>query len=97
MVGRTLPSTAVKVAKQEIPMANSAFFVILIVLILGVLYVMKGSNNPPQTGFNQTPKEYIEMVEQKKAARQAAEAMQQSLEQHADKSNEALESLQNQR
>jgi len=78
-------------------MANSAFFVILIVLILGVLYIMKGSDNPPETRYNQTPKEYIELVEQKKAARQAAEAMQQSLNQSAEKSDEALNAIRDQR
>jgi len=78
-------------------MANSAFFVILIVLILGVLYVMKGSDNPPETRYNQTPKEYIELVEQKKAARQAAESLQQSLNQSAEKSDEAVNSIRDQR
>jgi hypothetical protein len=78
-------------------MANSAFFVILIVLILGVLYVMKGGDNPPETSYNQTPKQYIELVEQKKAARQAAEAMQQSLQQATEKSDEALKAIEPQR
>jgi hypothetical protein len=78
-------------------MANSAFFVILIVLILGVLYVMKGSDHPPETSFTQTPKQYIEMVEQKKAARQAAEAMERSLKQSEERSNQVLESIQDQR
>jgi hypothetical protein len=78
-------------------MFNSIFFVVLIVLILGVLYVMKGSDNPPETYFNQTPKEYIELVEQKKAARQAADAIQQSLQQNAEKSDKVLESIREQR
>ncbi|MEJ2393189.1 MAG: aldehyde dehydrogenase [Candidatus Thiodiazotropha sp.] len=78
-------------------MANSAFFAVLIVLILGVLYVMKGSDNPPETGYNQTPKQYIELVEQKKAARQAAEAMQQSLQQSTEKSDAALKAIETQR
>jgi hypothetical protein len=76
-------------------MANSVFLVVLIVLILGVLYIMKGSDNPPATRYNQTPKEYIELVEQKKAARQAAEAMQQSLQQNAERSDQVLESIRN--
>jgi hypothetical protein len=78
-------------------MFNSVFFVVLIVLILGVLYVMKGSDTPPETYFNQTPKEYIELVEQKKAARQAADAIQQSLQQNAEKSDKVLESIREQR
>ncbi|MEJ2464782.1 MAG: aldehyde dehydrogenase [Candidatus Thiodiazotropha sp.] len=78
-------------------MANSAFFVVLLVLILGVLYVMKGSDNPPETSYNQTPKQYIELVEQKKAARQAAEAMQQSLQQSSEKSDAALKAIETQR
>jgi hypothetical protein len=61
-------------------MGNSAFFAILIVLILSVLYIMKGSDNPPETRYNQTPKQYIELVEQKKAARQAAQQMEQALQ-----------------
>lgn len=50
-------------------MKNTAFFAILIVLILGIVYVMKSSDHPPETNFHQTPKEYIEMVEKKKAER----------------------------
>ena len=78
-------------------MANSAFFAVLIVLILGVLYVMKWSDNPPETHFNTTPKEYIELVEQKKAAREAAEAMNRSLQQQAERSDQVQESLESQR
>lgn len=78
-------------------MVNSLFFVVLIVLILGVIYVMKGSDNPPDTYFNQTPKEYIEMVEQRKAARQAAEAMQQSLQQDAEKAERIMDSIKEQK
>ncbi len=78
-------------------MFNTVFFAVLIVLILGVIYVMKGSDNPPETYFNQTPKEYIELVEQKKAARQAAEAMQQSLQQNAEKTDRVLESTKDHR
>ncbi|MBT2970395.1 MAG: hypothetical protein B6D72_01545 [gamma proteobacterium symbiont of Ctena orbiculata] len=50
-------------------MGNTAFFAVLIVLIIGILYVMKSSDNPPETNINQTPKEYIEMVEKRKAER----------------------------
>ena len=78
-------------------MANSAFFAVLIVLILAVLYVMKGSDNPPETRYNQTPKEYIELVEQKKAARQAAEAVEQSLQEGTEQADKALEATRTQR
>ena len=78
-------------------MANSAFFVVLLVLILAVLYIMKGSDNPPETSYNQTPKQYIELVEQKKAARKAAEELQQSLQESADKADKALETSRRQR
>jgi hypothetical protein len=78
-------------------MANSAFFAVLIVLILGVLYVMKWSDNPPETSFNQTPKEYIELVEQKKAARKSAEAMNRSLQQQEERSDEVLQAIEGQR
>jgi hypothetical protein len=78
-------------------MANSLFFVVLIALILGVLYIMKGSDNPPETSYNQTPKQYIELVEQKKAARRAADELERSLQESADKANQALESARTQR
>ncbi|MET0069783.1 MAG: hypothetical protein ABW096_07055 [Candidatus Thiodiazotropha sp.] len=54
-------------------MKNTAFFAVLIVLIMGILYVMKSSDNPPETNISQTPKEYIEMVEKRKAERISAE------------------------
>ncbi|MCU7905295.1 MAG: aldehyde dehydrogenase [Candidatus Thiodiazotropha sp. (ex Epidulcina cf. delphinae)] len=75
-------------------MSNTAFFAVLIVLILGILYVMKGSDNPPQTGIHQTPKEYIELIERKKAARRAVE---QSLRQGEEKTRKALEEAEVQR
>jgi hypothetical protein len=78
-------------------MANTAFFAVLIVLILAVLYIMKGSDNPPETRYNQTPKEYIELVEQKKAARQAAEDLQQSLQESSQKADQVLEAAKSQR
>ncbi len=78
-------------------MANSLFFVVLIVLILGVLYIMKGTDNPPETSYTQTPKQYIELVEQKKAARQAADELQRSLQESAEKADQALESARTQR
>ena len=78
-------------------MVNSLFFTVLIVLILTVLYVMKGSDNPPETRYNQTPKQYIELVERKKAAQRAAEAMEKSLRESNDKTNQVLESIKAQR
>ena len=48
-------------------MSRRAFFAVLIALIVGVTYVMQRSDNPPQTSINQSPKEYIELVEKKKA------------------------------
>ena len=78
-------------------MANSAFFAVLIVLILGVVYVMKWSDNPPETSFNQTPREYIELVEQKKAAREAAEAMNRAVQQQAEQTDKLQQTLEGQR
>ncbi|MCM8854531.1 MAG: aldehyde dehydrogenase [Candidatus Thiodiazotropha sp. (ex Lucinoma kastoroae)] len=69
-------------------MGNTAFFAVLIVLIFGILYVMKSSDNPPETSINQTPKEYIEMVEQKKAARLSVE---QSLQQGEEKTRQSVQ------
>ena len=54
-------------------MNNTAFFAVLIVLILGIIYVLKTSDNPPETGMTQTPKEYIEYIEERKAAKQTSE------------------------
>ncbi|MES9972246.1 MAG: aldehyde dehydrogenase [Candidatus Thiodiazotropha sp.] len=70
-------------------MGNSAFFAVLIVLILGILYVMKSSDNPPDTNIHQTPKEYIEMVEKRKAERISAEkAQQQASQRQPEKESE---------
>lgn len=60
-------------------MKNTAFFVFLIVLILGIVYVFKTSDNPPKTSMTQTPKEYIEYVEQIKAAKRTTEMLEKSL------------------
>ncbi|MEW8628307.1 MAG: aldehyde dehydrogenase [Candidatus Thiodiazotropha sp.] len=65
-------------------MSRTAFFVVFIALILGVTYVMQSSDNPPQTSINQSPKEYIELVEQKKAARIANEKARKADEQRTD-------------
>lgn len=62
-------------------MKNTAFFAVLIVLILGIVYVMKSSDNPPETNIHQTPKEYIKMVEERKAQRLSAEKAQREQEQ----------------
>jgi len=78
-------------------MANTLFIAVLIVLILGVLYIMKGNDNPPETGYNQTPKQYIELVEQKKGAQQAADELERSLQESDDKANQALEAARTQR
>jgi hypothetical protein len=59
-------------------MNNLPFITILIVLMLGIAYVMLTSDNPPDTGITQTPKQYIEEVEQNKAAKAAANETQGS-------------------
>jgi uncharacterized membrane protein len=69
-------------------MSRTAFFVVFITLILGVSYVMLTSDNPPQTSINQSPKEYIELVEQKKAARIAIE---KALKEAKQKTDDAIE------
>ena len=75
-------------------MSRPAFFAVLIALILGIIYVMQSSDNPPQTSINQTPKEYIELVEQKKAARLAAE---KALRQAEERNRQALQDSEPQR
>ncbi|MCG7873377.1 MAG: aldehyde dehydrogenase [Candidatus Thiodiazotropha lotti] len=65
-------------------MSRTAFFVVFIALVLGIIYVMQSSENPPQTSINQSPKEYIELVEQKKAARLATEKALKAGKQRTD-------------
>ena len=75
-------------------MSRQAFFAVLIALILGIIYVMQGSDNPPETSINQTPKEYIELVERKKAARQAVE---KAFKQAEERKRQALQDSEPQR
>ncbi|MCG8029536.1 MAG: aldehyde dehydrogenase [Candidatus Thiodiazotropha taylori] len=70
-------------------MSSRAFFAVFIVLVLGIIYVMKSSDSPPQTSINQTPKEYIELVEQRKAARIATEKALKAGKQRTDEALEA--------
>lgn len=70
-------------------MKNTAFFIFLIVLILGIVYVLKTSDNPPETRMTQTPKEYIEYVERKKAAKRATEMLEKSLQEKAEQTDPA--------
>ncbi len=65
-------------------MSRTAFFLVFIALILGIIYVMQSSDNPPQTSINQLPKEYIELIEQKKAARIATEKALKAGKQRTD-------------
>ena len=62
------------------PMNQTAFFAVLIVLILGIAYVLKTSDNPPATGMTQTPKEYIEYVERMTATKRTAVQTQETLQ-----------------
>ena len=75
-------------------MSRSAFFIVLIALIIGVIYVMQVSENPPQTDISQTPKEYIELVEKKKAARIAVE---KALKEGKERTDKALQEAESQR
>ena len=54
-------------------MNNTAFFIFLCVLVLGIIYVLKTSEDPPETGITQTPKEYIQYIEQRKEEKRNAE------------------------
>ncbi|MEJ2612907.1 MAG: aldehyde dehydrogenase [Candidatus Thiodiazotropha sp.] len=75
-------------------MSRPAFFIVLIALIIGIFYVMYGSDNPPETSFNQTPKEYIQQIEQKKAVRMAVE---KALKQSEERTRQALGESESQR
>lgn len=60
-------------------MNRTILFLFLIVLIGGIIYVLKTSDNPPMTDTTtQTPKEYIEYVEQKKASKRAAQPVEEA-------------------
>jgi len=62
-------------------MNKLAFFAVLTVLVLGIVYVYKTAERPPDTGITRTPKEYIEQLERSKAARRTGvpgEANQES-------------------
>jgi|GEM_PF-4946411 len=72
-------------------MNRTAFFAILIVLILGIVYVMKHSDEPPQTSMTQTPKEYIQYVERLKAAKQSAQQVEQTLQQSRERTDAAID------
>ncbi|MES9852403.1 MAG: aldehyde dehydrogenase [Candidatus Thiodiazotropha sp. L084R] len=69
-------------------MPRTAFFAVFIAVIIAVIYVMQVSENPPQTSINQSPKEYIELVEKKKAARIAVE---KALKEGKERTDKALE------
>ncbi|HEB95433.1 MAG TPA: hypothetical protein ENI96_03240 [Sedimenticola thiotaurini] len=49
------------------------FFLILLVLIAGILYIYLESDTRPKKGMTATPRQYIEMVEKDKARRLQAE------------------------
>ena len=72
-------------------MNRAGFFAFLVVLIAALIYLMRTADSPPETGTTMTPKEYIELVESKKAARRAAEDATQSLQQRAEQATETLQ------
>jgi hypothetical protein len=61
-------------------MNKTAFYAVLTVLVLGIIYVFATSERPPDTGMTRTPKQYIEQVEHAKAARQTDSQEIDSLE-----------------
>lgn len=78
-------------------MNKTAFYAILIVLILGIVYVLKTSDKPPATGMTQTPKQYIEQLEQNKAAKRALEQADKSLNVTSDSLGTSQEQPEGQR
>jgi uncharacterized protein YbcC (UPF0753/DUF2309 family) len=78
-------------------MNKTVLFAFLIVLVIGVIYVMKTSDKPPQSSMTQTPKEYIEAVERLKEAKRAAKQMEDSLERQQQEADQALEPASSQR
>ncbi len=72
-------------------MNRTVFFAVLIVLIGGIYYVLKTSDSPPEQDITLTPKEYIELVERKKAARRAAAKLEASMQQSEDRLKQARE------
>jgi hypothetical protein len=76
-------------------MSRQIFFITLTVLVVGILYVMNSSDTPPETHFDQTPNEFIELVEKKKAARIAIEKALKQAEERNLKAQEADPQQQN--
>jgi hypothetical protein len=50
-------------------MNKAAFYAVLVVLVLSIVYVFKTSNNPPDPGMTHTPRQYIEQLERSRADR----------------------------
>ncbi|MBL3527547.1 MAG: aldehyde dehydrogenase [gamma proteobacterium endosymbiont of Lamellibrachia anaximandri] len=70
-------------------MNRTVFFAVLIVLIGGIYYVLKTSDAPLEQDVTLTPKEYIELVERKKAARLAASKLEASMQRSEEKLKQA--------
>jgi hypothetical protein len=61
-------------------MNKTAFYAILIALVLGIVYVMQTAEHPPDTGMTQTPRQYIEQLERAKADKGSAATVDGSSE-----------------
>ena len=61
-------------------MNKTAFYAVLVVLVLGIVYVLVTTEHPPDTGMTQTPKQYIERVERARAAKRSEAQKDDSLE-----------------
>lgn len=64
-------------------MNKTAFYAVLIALILGIVYVLATSDKPPATGITQTPEQYIQRLEQSKAAKRES-SQDERLRQRSD-------------
>jgi hypothetical protein len=61
-------------------MNKTAFYVVLLALVLAIVYVFRTSEHPPDTGMTRTPKQYIEQLERAKAMKRAGESADETLE-----------------
>ncbi|EGV50479.1 hypothetical protein [Candidatus Endoriftia persephone] len=72
---------------------RNVFFIVLIVLIGAVIWALQNAEQPPEKGITLTPKEYIELVERKKAARIEAQQLEQAAQERARRAEQAIRQI----
>ncbi|KRT54274.1 hypothetical protein [endosymbiont of Ridgeia piscesae] len=72
---------------------RNVFFIVLIVLIGAVIWALQNAEQPPEKGITLTPKEYIELVERKKAARIEAQQLEQAAQERARRAEQTIRQI----